>query len=183
MLKRAVGRLFVISGAVHFVVPQSYIAMMPRYLPAHRELVYASGVAEIAGGVGLMHPRTRCWAGWWLIATLVAVFPANLNMALNLKELRMWARVARFEGDPGTVDAAIEEMRAFAASGEVPPELAGAKVLMLVDRQSGGRLAVTMFGTEEAMHKGDAAMNAGQPRNAGRRSSVELYEVAGELTL
>jgi uncharacterized membrane protein len=83
MLKRAVGPLFVISGALHFVVPKSYMAMMPRYLPAHRELVYASGVAEIAGGVGLMHPRTRCWAGWWLIATLVAVFPANLNMALN----------------------------------------------------------------------------------------------------
>jgi uncharacterized membrane protein len=40
-------------------------------------------VAEIAGGVGLMHPSTRTWAGRWLIATLVAVFPANLNMALN----------------------------------------------------------------------------------------------------
>ena len=54
---------------------------------------------------------------------------------------------------------------------------------MLVDRQSGGRLVVTMFATEEAMRRGDAAMNAGQPRNAGRRSSVELYEVAGEMTL
>ena len=86
-------------------------------------------------------------------------------------------------GRSGDCRCGIEEMRAFAASGEVPPELAGAKVLMLVDRQSGGRLAVTMFGTEEAMHKGDAAMNAGQPRNAGRRSSVELYEVAGEITL
>ena len=65
----------------------------------------------------------------------------------------------------------------------MPPELAGAKWLMLVDRQSGGRLVVAMFDTEEAMRRGDAAMNAGQPRNAGRRSSVELYEVAGELTL
>jgi len=95
----------------------------------------------------------------------------------------MWARVARFEGDPGAVDAAIEEMKAFAASGDVPPDLAGAKALMLVDRQSGGRLVVTTFDTEEAMRRGDAAMNAGQPRNAGRRSSVELYEVAGEITL
>ncbi len=69
--------------ALHFAMPKPYEAMMPRYLPAHRELVYASGVAEIAGGVALMHPRTRAWAGWWLIATLVAVFPANLNMALN----------------------------------------------------------------------------------------------------
>jgi hypothetical protein len=95
----------------------------------------------------------------------------------------MWARVARFEGDPGNVDAAIEEARGFAASGNVPPELAGAKMLMLVDRQSGGRLVVAMFDTEEAMRKGDAAMNAGQPRNAGRRSSVEFYEVAGEIAL
>jgi uncharacterized membrane protein len=83
MLRRVVGPLFVIAGALHFAAPKSYMAMMPRSLPAHRELVYASGVAEIAGGVGLMHPRTRPWAGWWLIATLVAVFPANLNMALN----------------------------------------------------------------------------------------------------
>jgi hypothetical protein len=95
----------------------------------------------------------------------------------------MWARVARFESDPGSVDAAIEESRSFAASGNVPPELAGAKMLMLVDRQSGGRLVLTTFDTEEAMRKGDAAMNAGQPRNAGRRSSVELYEVAGEIAL
>jgi uncharacterized membrane protein len=83
MLKRVVGPLFVIAGALHFVVPKSYMAIMPRYLPAARELVYASGVAEIAGGAGLMHPRTRSWAGWWLIGTLIAVFPANLNMAMN----------------------------------------------------------------------------------------------------
>ena len=83
MLKRLVGPLFVIAGALHFVIPKAYVAVMPRYLPAQRELVYASGVAEIAGGVGLMHPSTRTWAGRWLIATLVAVFPANLNMALN----------------------------------------------------------------------------------------------------
>jgi hypothetical protein len=95
----------------------------------------------------------------------------------------MWARVARFEGDPATVDAAVEEARGFAASGNVPPELKGAKMLMLVDRQSGGRLNVAMFDTEDAMRKGDAAMNAGQPRSAGRRSSVEFYEVAGEIAL
>jgi uncharacterized membrane protein len=83
MLKRVAGPSFVIAGVLHFVIPKSYEAMMPRSLPAHRELVFASGVAEIAGGVGLMHPRTRSWAGWWLIATLVAVFPANLNMAMN----------------------------------------------------------------------------------------------------
>jgi uncharacterized membrane protein len=83
MRERVVGPAFVIAGAMHFIAPESYVAMMPRSLPAHRELVYASGIAEIAGGLGLMHQRTRVWAGRWLIATLVAVFPANVNMALN----------------------------------------------------------------------------------------------------
>jgi uncharacterized membrane protein len=68
---------------MHFVTPKSYMKIMPAYLPAHRELVYASGVAEVAGGAGLMHPHTRRWAQWWLVATLIAVFPANLNMAVH----------------------------------------------------------------------------------------------------
>jgi len=72
MLRRLAGPLFVVTGTLHFVTPKTYIAMMPRYLPAHRELVYASGVAEIAGGVGLMHPRTRVWAGRWLMASPAA---------------------------------------------------------------------------------------------------------------
>jgi uncharacterized membrane protein len=83
MFNRVVGPLFVAAGVLHFVVPDAYEAMVPRYLPARRELAYASGVAEIAGGAALMHSSTRAWAGWWLIATLVAVFPANLSMALN----------------------------------------------------------------------------------------------------
>jgi uncharacterized membrane protein len=83
MLRRLAGPLFVLAGLMHFVAPTVYMQMMPRRLPAHRELVYASGAAEIAGGAGLMHPCTRRWAGWWLIATLIAVFPANVNMALN----------------------------------------------------------------------------------------------------
>jgi hypothetical protein len=95
----------------------------------------------------------------------------------------MWARVARFEGDPGTVDAMFEEAKGFAASSDVPPDLRGAKMLMLVDRQSGARLMIAMFDTEEALHKGDAAMNAGNPENAGKRTSVEFYEVAGEVAL
>ena len=80
----------------------------------------------------------------------------------------MWARVARFEGDPGNIDARIERLRAVVESGELPSELAGAKVLMLVDRESGGMLGVTLFDSEEAMRTGDEAMNAG-PGNAGSR--------------
>jgi uncharacterized membrane protein len=74
---------FVVAGLLHFVRPRMYEAIMPPWLPAHRELVYASGVAEIAGGLALLHPRSRRLGGWWLIATLLAVFPANVHMALN----------------------------------------------------------------------------------------------------
>ena len=83
MLRRAAGPFFILAGALHFVVPDAYVKIVPRYLPARRALVYASGVAEIAGGAGLTHRRTRGVAGWWLIATLAAVFPANVNMALH----------------------------------------------------------------------------------------------------
>lgn len=77
------GPVFVLAGTLHFARPRWYEAIMPPYLPRHRELVYASGAAEIAGGLGVMVPRTRRWAGGWLVATLVAVFPANVHMALH----------------------------------------------------------------------------------------------------
>jgi uncharacterized membrane protein len=59
---------------------------MPPYLPRHRELVYASGIAEIAGGLAIMHPATRKAGSAWSIATLLAVFPANLHMALEAEQ-------------------------------------------------------------------------------------------------
>jgi uncharacterized membrane protein len=83
MLARLFGPFFVFAGVMHFVIPRQYRAIVPDYLPAHRELVVASGVAEIAGGLGVMHPATRRAASWWSIATLIAVFPANLHMALH----------------------------------------------------------------------------------------------------
>lgn len=69
-------------GANHFRVPKLYESIMPEYLPAHRELVLASGAAEIVGGAGALSERTARAAGWLLIATLLAVFPANVHMAL-----------------------------------------------------------------------------------------------------
>ena len=72
---------------------------MPEQLPAHRELVYASGVAEIAGGLAVLPPRSARWGGWFLIATLIAVFPANVNMAVNperfsrIPESLLWVRL------------------------------------------------------------------------------------------
>jgi hypothetical protein len=88
----------------------------------------------------------------------------------------MWARVARFEGDPADVDARLERLRTLIDSGDLPPELEGARLLMLVDRASGGMIGVTLFESEEALRRGDEAMNAG-PGNAGSRSGVEFYEV------
>ena len=98
MLRRLFGPLFVVTGILHFVIPRTYESIMPDYLPAQRELVYASGVAEIAGGAGVLHPRTRRAGMWLSIATLVAVFPANLHMALNpdrydIPVAALWARL------------------------------------------------------------------------------------------
>lgn len=80
---RLFGPFFVLAGALHFVSPRTYEAIMPDYLPAHRELVYASGVAEIVAGAATMHPRTRRFGSRLGIATLVGVFPANLHMATH----------------------------------------------------------------------------------------------------
>ncbi len=88
----------------------------------------------------------------------------------------MWARVARFEGDPQNVDERVGRLRGLIESGGLPSELAEAKLLMLVDRESGGMIGLTLFESEEAMRRGDEAMNAGQG-HAGNRSAVEFYEV------
>jgi len=90
---------FIALGTLHFLRPRMYEAMMPDYLPAHRELVLASGAAEIAGGVGLAFGPTRRLAGWWLVTTLVAIFPANVNMAVHPERYQafprwvLWARL------------------------------------------------------------------------------------------
>ena len=99
MSRALLGVTFLTTGVLHFLRPRMYEAIMPRYLPAHRELVYASGVAEIAGGAGVLHAKTRKGAAWWLIATLVAVFPANVEMAVNADRFKqfpkplLWARL------------------------------------------------------------------------------------------
>jgi uncharacterized membrane protein len=77
------GVLFVGAGVNHFLRPDFYVAIMPPYLPWHLELVYSSGVCEVGLGVLLLVRRWSVAAAWGLIALLVAVFPANLHMALN----------------------------------------------------------------------------------------------------
>lgn len=89
--------------------------------------------------------------------------------------LTLWARVARFDGDPADIDARIERLRLLLESGP-PPGLEGAKFLLLVDRDSGNAIGLALFDTEEALRAGDAVMNAG-PGHAGSRATVEFYEV------
>lgn len=74
--------IFIVGGALHFVLPQVYLRIMPPYLPYPLALLDVSGAAEILGGLGLMAPRTRRWAAWGLVALLIAVWPANLYMAM-----------------------------------------------------------------------------------------------------
>ena len=74
---------FVLGGVNHFRNPAFYVRMMPPYLPLHRELVYLSGIAEVVLGILLLIPRTSVMAAWGLIALLLAVFPANIQMALH----------------------------------------------------------------------------------------------------
>lgn len=76
----ALALTFVGVGLTHFLAPGSFLRIVPPYLPAPRLLVYLSGAAEVAGGLGLLWPATRGWAAGGLVALLVAVFPANVYM-------------------------------------------------------------------------------------------------------
>jgi uncharacterized membrane protein len=77
--------VFVIAGVLHFAVPGTYVRVMPPWLPHPRALVLLSGAFQIAGGLGVLHPRTRRAAGWGLILLLLAVWPANVQMLLNAR--------------------------------------------------------------------------------------------------
>lgn len=98
---RALGVFFLGAGTLHFARPRQYEAIVPPYVPRPREAVAVSGAAEIAGGLSALAPALRRLTRWWLIALLVAVFPANLHMAVNPEQVRglslprwlLWARL------------------------------------------------------------------------------------------
>ena len=73
----------VFAGVKHFQDPTPFESIVPQYLPAHRTLVLVSGFFEIAGGVSLLIPRLRPYAAVGLVALYIAVFPANVQMALH----------------------------------------------------------------------------------------------------
>jgi uncharacterized membrane protein len=73
----------IVVGTLHFVVPDPFIKIVPSYLPYHLELVYISGFFEILGGIGILLPPVSQAAAWGLLLLFIAVFPANINMAVN----------------------------------------------------------------------------------------------------
>jgi uncharacterized membrane protein len=83
ILKYLFAASFVLAGLNHFISSDLYLKIMPPYLPWHLPLVYLSGVVEIALGALLLIPTLTRVAAWGLIALLVAVFPANIHMAVN----------------------------------------------------------------------------------------------------
>lgn len=92
--------MMTVVGIAHFVWPEPFERIVPKKLPAPRALVYISGAFEILGGVGLVLPYAPKVAAWGLIALLVAVFPANINMAVNdlplgTKKLPRWVHWVR----------------------------------------------------------------------------------------
>jgi uncharacterized membrane protein len=107
--RAALAAFFAFAGTMHFLRPRFYEAMVPpSLLPRKREVVAVSGVAEIAGAAMVLHPASQRLGRWWLLALLVAVFPANVHMAINpeqapgldLRKIPRWALWARLPLQP-----------------------------------------------------------------------------------
>jgi uncharacterized membrane protein len=107
--QKGLAGFFTLAGTMHFVRPRFYEAIVPPSLEEMKEEVVAvSGVAEIAGAAAVLHPASRRLGRWWLLALLVAVFPANVHMAVNpeqvkgldLNKIPRWALWARLPLQP-----------------------------------------------------------------------------------
>jgi uncharacterized membrane protein len=97
--RKLLGLFFIQAGVAHFLIPKPYRAIVPPGMGDPAKVVAISGVAELAGGVGVLLGPTRRLAGLGLIALLAAVFPANLHMARNPEKFAriprwaLWARL------------------------------------------------------------------------------------------
>jgi uncharacterized membrane protein len=106
--RAALAAFFAFAGTMHFLRPRFYEAIVPPSVGNEREVVVVSGLAEIAGAAAVLHPRSRRLGRWWLLALLVAVFPANIHMAINpeqvkgldLERIPRWALWARLPLQP-----------------------------------------------------------------------------------
>lgn len=99
LFRLLLGLFFIAAGLNHFLNPEVYAGMIPPYLFYPEVLNLVSGTAEVFGGVGILMPGRRRLAGWGLVALLVAIFPANLHLALNgweaydIPRWVLWARL------------------------------------------------------------------------------------------
>ena len=84
------GCMYIIAGLVHFWKPKAYSKIMPKWLPFHKELVFLSGVFEVLFGILVLIPSTQSIGAWGLIATLIGVFPANINMLVTNDSQKWW---------------------------------------------------------------------------------------------
>lgn len=124
-LRRVLGAAFIAVGILHFVRPGFFISIMPSWLPLHAEAVAVSGFAEIAGGVALIPDSTAKPAGIWLTALLLAVFPANVNMAVDQDQISQaassgipeWALWARLPLQPLLIFLVLKSTRAGSQGG------------------------------------------------------------------
>jgi uncharacterized membrane protein len=107
--RAALAAFFAFTGAMHFLRPRFFEAIVPPAIEAQKkEAVAISGVAEIAGAALVLHPAWRRLGRWWLLALLVAVFPANIHMAvspeqikgLDMRKFPRWALWARLPLQP-----------------------------------------------------------------------------------
>jgi uncharacterized membrane protein len=104
------------SGVIHLVKPDVYKPLMPAWVPAHREVILASGVAELALAAGLALPRTRRLAGWGSVALLLGVYPGNIKMTVDAAKRghkpMLVASVARLPLQVPMIKAALDATRA-----------------------------------------------------------------------
>lgn len=105
----AIAAFFTVTGTLHFVRPRSFEAIVPPAIESmKKEAVAVSGVAEIVGGLAVLHPATRRFGRWWLLGLLLSVYPANIHMAVNpeqvngldLKRIPRWTLWARLPLQP-----------------------------------------------------------------------------------
>ncbi|MCW3082693.1 MAG: hypothetical protein JWP12_59 [Bacteroidetes bacterium] len=90
--------LYTVAGVYHFVNPRMYMRIMPPYIPWHLPIVYISGLLEIAFALLLLPESTRPTGAWLIIALLIGVFPANIQMAINFYQKQnpgLWIAIAR----------------------------------------------------------------------------------------
>jgi uncharacterized membrane protein len=107
--RAALAAFFAFTGAMHFLRPRFFEAIVPPAIAEQKkEAVAVSGVAEIAGAALVLHPASRRLGRWWLLALLLAVFPANIHMAvspeqikgLDMRKFPRWALWARLPLQP-----------------------------------------------------------------------------------